>query len=107
MNIKKIIGISIGVLTLILGLSILSIEIGSELSYASFGADFYTYTYKGIKVVAENVYQLTTIVKNGFSFILISIGSWQIYISLFSIPKNNVISSTSVTTTDTNSSSQL
>lgn len=83
MKIKKIIGISIGTLTLIFGLVMLGYEIGSEPDYASFGADFYTYTYRGIRIAAENIYQLAKIVKDGFSFILISIGSWQIYTSLF------------------------
>lgn len=83
MKAKKIIGISIGTLTLIFGLVMLGYETGSQPSYAAFGADFFTDTYLGIRETANNICLLAKIAKDGFSFILISIGCWQIFMSLF------------------------
>ena len=78
------IGMAIGVLAVILGFVLLSKtfdNVSSDPGYASFGADFYTLQYKATRYAAQNVekvYLMTTVIKNGLSYILIVVGLFDV-----------------------------
>lgn len=52
-----IIGIVFGVVIIILGLCTLGM--GSFVDHASFGGDFYTYSYRATRYAANNIFKLT------------------------------------------------
>lgn len=51
-NSKKVIGLVVGTLFIAIGL-IRVLTAGTSISSTSFGADFYTYTYRGIVAISE------------------------------------------------------
>ena len=85
------IGMAIGVLAVILGFILLSKtfdNVSSDPGYASFGADFYTLQYKATRYAAQNVekvYLMTTVIKNGLSYILIVVGLFDVVYFLLKV----------------------
>ena len=76
-----VIGIIVGMIIIILGFVVLGLDTGSSyISSAEFGADFYTYCYKAIKIAADNVISMAKIVNRGIAFLLIAIGATDICI---------------------------
>lgn len=72
----SMIGIIAGaIIIIILGIVVLALDTGTTyVESASFGADFYTYSYKAIKIAAQNVGNLANIASKGIGFLLIAIG---------------------------------
>ena len=66
--------IIVGVMSLIFGIIVLTMENGSTGSSATFGADFYNYVNNNAARSATNVRNLTSVVKLGFGFGLIIAG---------------------------------
>lgn len=54
LNITALIGALVGIAAFVVGVIMLCCA-GNSLSYASFGGDFYTYTYRGIREVADQL----------------------------------------------------
>ncbi len=74
-----IIGLVVGAHMMIFGFIVMGLEDGSTYLYSTtFGADFYTYSYRATRVAAENVGYLTIIVQKGLSFLLIGLGAMDI-----------------------------
>ena len=77
---KKIfyyVGIGAGALAVIYGLSCLSFSAsytGLHTSSASFGADFYTYIYDGVKNAADNVSRMGNVMDDAFEAIVKALG---------------------------------
>ncbi len=68
-------GIVFGIIIVVFGIFVMMQNPGSNnMVSTSFGADFYTYSYKATHEAAENIYYLSHIVRIGISLLLISIG---------------------------------
>lgn len=51
-SVKKLVGLAVGTLLIVVGVMRIT-SAGTSISSTSFGADFYTYTYQGIVAVSE------------------------------------------------------
>lgn len=71
-RIFNILGILCGVVTIFLAIS--AFGTGSEPDYASFGGDFYTYSYGATRAAARNVFELT----KAAAYLLLSFGLFEI-----------------------------
>lgn len=71
-GIFPIIGIIAGAIVIILGLSLLNS--GDTASYASFGGDFYSYSYKATRYAANNL----SVIINALAYLLIAFGLFDI-----------------------------
>ena len=71
-GIFPIIGIIAGVIVIILGLGL--IDSGDTASYASFGGDFYSYSYKATRYAANNL----SVIINALAYLIIAFGLFDI-----------------------------
>ena len=89
MNMKKIfsyVGIAVGLAVVIMGFVVLGLETGNTyIESASFGGDFYTYSYSATRIAAQNVGYLAEIVGKGIAFLLIAIGATDICVFGFKL----------------------
>lgn len=70
-----VVGMLVGVLAIILGVIILVQENASMVSTStSFGADYYTESYKAMAYTVRNIYYLYDLVSKGLGFLLIVFG---------------------------------
>ena len=70
----SILGMIFGGVIVVMGIIVLTMDMGTHLDTASFGGDFYTYSYKATRAAANNVYYLEDIVRKGIGFLLIALG---------------------------------
>lgn len=84
----SIVGVVIGVLTVIVGIIVLNMYTGSNPTSTSFGADFYTYIYRATRIAASNINDLGKILCCGLGFVLISMGLTEICVFLLMMKKN-------------------
>lgn len=70
MSFNKIIGLIVGTVLIVIGL-VEVLSAGSSISSASFGGDFYTYTYRGIVAISK---QLASI-QAGLGWVVVAIGA--------------------------------
>lgn len=70
LNLSKLIGLIVGSLLVLIGL-IQVMSAGSTISSTSFGADFYTYTYRGIVAITK---QLASI-HSALGWVIVAIGA--------------------------------
>ena len=80
-----ILGIVLGILIILQGVQIYDMDVGSTPSSSSFGADFYTYSYRATRAVADNVRLQSVIVRDGLSALICTIGSGIIFYSVFQV----------------------
>lgn len=73
-NMLSCIGILCGIVILIFGIVMLSQDVASRSEYASFGGDFYTYSYSATRTAANNIADLCDLFTKGIGFLLLSIG---------------------------------
>jgi len=71
-NVSALIGMAAGLVVIVIGIIMLCTA-SDDLSHASFGADFYTYTYRGIRAVAEQTGKLIRTV----SVLVMAFGSFM------------------------------
>lgn len=67
---EKIIGLIVGTILIIIGLTRV-LSAGTTISSTSFGGDFYTYTYRGIVAITE---QLASI-QSSLGWVIVAIGA--------------------------------
>ncbi len=70
----SIVGIISGVISIIFGLMMRGMDIGSYESYSSYGGDAYTGIQNAAAQTANNLMDVAEITRSGFSFLLIAIG---------------------------------
>ena len=86
---RAFLGFVLGVATIIGGIVVLDMTKGSYADSATFGADFYTYSYRATRYAANNIYALADIVRTGLGFLLISLGGAEIlFFTKFKSVKN-------------------
>lgn len=77
-TIFSLIGIIAGIITIIFGFVAKDSRWFTTVSDAEFGADFYTYSYRGIAAVTTNTYNIGHLIQNCFCYLLISMGLFDI-----------------------------
>ncbi len=82
-RIEGIIGLIIGTIIVLMGFNLLS-DISGYMSDITFGADFYTYSYNGIRRVFEELQTVEKIL----SWVVISIGALIDVYSLINLRRN-------------------
>lgn len=71
-------GIICGITTIIFGIKILNADYGAWQDMAVwFGGDFYTESYQAIARAANNVLEMTKILRSGFAYMLMSLGALE------------------------------
>lgn len=71
-------GIICGIVAIILGCTILNADCGIwQDTTVSFGADFYTYSYKATARAANNVMDMANILRSGFAYLLMTLGTFE------------------------------
>ena len=82
-------GLAQGILVFLLGVLILTGAVleyeGSEASYTTFGADFYTYSYRATRYAANNIHELGELVQAGLGLILAVAGAAGIVLSVYAL----------------------
>lgn len=77
-KVLAIAGIVCGIATIIIGVTLLKADCGSwQETGVSFGADFYTYSYKASARAANNVQDLAKILRSGLSYLLMTLGAFE------------------------------
>lgn len=73
-----IIGVVCGIITIILGICVMKNDSGYwQDTSVSFGGDFYSYSYKATARAANNVLDLTAVIRDGLAYLLMSVGAFM------------------------------
>lgn len=77
-QILAVLGVICGITTIIFGSTVLKADYGAWQDMAVwFGADFYTESYQAIARAANNVLEMTKILRSGFAYLLMSVGAFE------------------------------
>lgn len=78
-NLFAAIGVVVGIIVLILGISLLAQDTGTRQDISTtFGGDFYTYSYEATARAANNVLALGDVLAQGMGYLLIAFGLFDI-----------------------------
>lgn len=78
-QILAVLGVICGITTIIFGSKVLKADYGAWQDMAVwFGADFYTESYQAIARAANNVLEMTKILRSGFAYLLMSVGAFEV-----------------------------
>ena len=78
-NLFAAIGVVVGIIVLILGISLLVQDTGTRQDISTtFGGDFYTYSYEATARAANNVLALADVLAQGMGYLLIAFGLFDI-----------------------------
>jgi len=71
-------GIICGIITILFGFHVLAADYGGWKDMTiQFGADFYTESYQATAQSANNILHMAKILRNGFSYLLMSLGAFE------------------------------
>ena len=73
-KIQSILGIVLGVTSIVFAICIFCSSDGSGVRHYSFGADYYTESYRAMSTIASNTLYTNLILKSGFGFAFIIMG---------------------------------
>lgn len=87
-----IVGIVIGIIIIIFGVSVANMYIGEDyVNTAIFGADYYTRSYRAMAATANNIIDLIYVVQKGLSYVLYAIGLFDICYFVLKLTENSKI----------------